>query len=449
MRKAQVTVFIIISLIILTMVGVAYYMISATQEQKGEEQIKKLQVSAIKIDPLKEYIKSCLSITSAEGFELLGKQGGYIYRSQGGIIDDPSTEDYVDYQLTKVYYGIYKPIANVGLIFFSQTPAYPFPTFPYILNSTGSVVFSNYMRGYYGRNKIPPLLKPVGTQGQQQPVVINGVTIQAQKQINHSIQEQLEKFVINGTLECIDWSGFEMQGLNITAEAEPNISVEFAEADVSFYLKWPIQVEDRATGAVTKMDEFLVIYPVRFRRMHDFARVLMDADVLNISYSMIATDGEINSYVIPDVDGATDLVKIIDSRSNLLGEDYEYRFMRQNRPPALYYINQSAIKGPLCDGSTIALTGEENLSFIDSCGIQDFNMTFNAIDPDEEEVNFTYTLKFYTTPLSTVELSTAGSASHPLSEPEAAEGIFTLNVSVTDGEYTDWQAVDIETVVTP
>ncbi len=424
MRKSQVTVFIIISLILITMVGVTYYMISSTQEQKGEGQIRKQQVSAVKIDPLKEYIKSCLSITSAEGFELLGEQGGYIYRSQGGIIPEPLPEDYVNYQLTKVYYGIYKPVANVGLIFFSQTPEYPFPTFPFILNSTGDVVFSNYMRGYYGRNRIPPLLKPR----------------------NNSIQEQLEKFTINGTLECIDWSNFERQGMNITPEAEPNITVEFAEADVSFYLKWPIQVKDMATDAVTKMDEFIVIYPVRFKKIHDFARVLMDADVLNVSYSIIATHDEIDSYVIPDVNGSTDMIKIIDSRSNLLGQDYEYRFMRQNRPPALYLINESAIKGPLCNGSRIVLTGDVNISFIDSCGLKDFNLTFKAIDPDEETVNFTYTLRFYTIPLSTAKLSTA-SPSHTLSEDEADQGTFTLNVSVTDGEYTDWQAVDIETIV--
>jgi len=454
MKKAQVTVFIIISLIIITMAGVALYMRSQIQTEQGEEQIRKQQVSAVKLDPVREYIVSCLSITSAQGFELLGEQGGYIYQSQGGIIPDPFIEDYAEYQFTNVHYGIYRPLSDVGTIFYANTPAYPFPTFPVLYHPvTGEAVFSNYMKGYYGRNKIPPMLKSSVDLGDYpQEVYLDGELVQAQKKRENSIQEQLEKFTVNGTLECLDWSDFERQGLNITEEGKPNITVEFAEADVSFYMNWPLEIKDAATSASTKMNEFIVIYPVRMERIHTFAKLLMDGDVGNISYDIRAGDGEVSSYIIPDVKGKDDLVKVIDSQSYILGEEYEFRFMRENRPPAIFKINETVVNGPLCNESRIELSGENNLTFRDSCGIRSFNLTFKMIDPDEEILGFNYSLIFVNQPgpikLSKPRLAyeiTKEDANSGDSRPNF--GLFQLNVSVTDGQFTDWQVINISTAV--
>ena len=425
MKKAQITVFIMISLIILTLVGITYYMIGRTQTQEGEEQIRKQQVSAVKLDPVREYVVSCLSITSAEGFELLGEQGGYIYESQGGIIPEPAPENYADYQLTKVHYSIYRPLSDVGTLFYANTSKYPFPTFPVVYHPvTGEVVFQNYMKGYYGRNKIPPIYKPR----------------------ENSIQEQLEKFTVNGTLQCLDWSDFERQGLNITETGKPNITVEFAEADVAFYMNWPLEIRDAATDASTKMNEFIVIYPVRMERIHTFAKLLLDGDVGNISYDIRAGDGEVSSYIIPDIKGKDDLIKVTDSQSYILGEEYQFRFMRENRPPALFYTNETVLDGPLCNESTIAIVGENNLTFRDSCGIRSFNLTFKMIDPDEEILGFNYTILSYS-PAKKEKLYAPGKTSYKISKDDADFEKIGLNVSVTDGQYTDWQVINITTVV--
>lgn len=414
LKKSQITVFIIIVLVVITMFGITYYMISSGIIKRGEEQVLRQQISAAKIDPLREYITSCFSLASSEGLELLGKQGGYIYKSQGGIINDlPASEigkEYVEYEQTKVHYGIYAPVSNVGTIFFAQVPDYPWQTFPKMYHPlTGELAFEEKLDGYYGRNKLLPFEKPK----------------------ENSIQEQLESFAVNSTLSCIDWTTFEQQGLSIMAE-QANVSVLLAEKDVTFTLNWHIEVKDRGTGAVTDIDKFIVSYPVRLKKIYDFAALVMDNDVGDISYDIRASDGLTTSSIVPNVFGRDDLIVIKDTESRILDKEYEFRFMRKNRAPALYYIdNKTDIKGPICNSSLIQAVPPNKLNIIDSCNENSFELNFTALDPDEDNLEFIYDkqLPYEIKPL------------------DVNVRRFKIKVSVTDGEHNDWQDVSIPTKV--
>jgi hypothetical protein len=411
-KKSQVTVFIIIAIVIIVMFGVGYYVMIARITEKGEEQILRQQISAEKIDPLKDYITSCFNLAAADGLELLGKQGGYIYKSQGGTIDDPFEsqvgQEYIEYEQTKVHYGIYAPISNVGMIFFAKAPDYPWETFPKVYHPvTDELVYEAKFDGYYGRNKIPPFEKPK----------------------DDSIQEQLEVFTTASTLSCIDWAAFEQQGLDIKPE-EPNVSVTFTEADVTFTLNWPIEITDRGTGAVTDINEFAVVYPVRLRKMYDFAVMIMDNDVGDITYNIVRTslDGLTKSTVFPNVFGRDDMIIISDDESRIIDREYEFRFMRKNRAPALYYIDpETDLRGPICVESLVQFVEPNRINVVDSCDVKSFEFNLTAIDPDEDEIEFTFSKQL----------------PYEIKPADAYVDAFRIAITASDGELKDWQDIEI------
>ncbi len=408
LKKSQVTVFIIIALVLVMMVGVTYYMIGSRMVEKSEEAIVIQQISAAKIKPVNDYVESCLSLASSEGLGLLGKQGGYIYKSQRGIVEDPLPgtigKTYIDYEQTIARYGIHSPISNVGTLFFAETPDYPWPTFPIIYDplDPSIIVYEEYLDGYYGMNEVPHLEKPE----------------------ENSIQEQLEKFAVNSMIDCADWTVFAQQGLNISAGA-PNVSILFTEGDVVFNLDWPIEIKDLAAGATTKLDTFVVVYPIRMKKILDFTQLITDKDVTEISYDIQASDGLITAYRTQDVYGQDDLITIRDEESMMLDKQYEFMFVRENRAPALYYIHEIVVE--VCVNSIVAEEQPNQLKVSDACGVNSYVLNFTALDPDEESVNFSYSKEL----------------PHRISLTEANIGRYNIKVRVTDNEYEDWQEIKI------
>lgn len=407
-RKSQVTVFIIISLVILLMIGATYYMIGSRIVKTGEEEIRKQQIGAEKVAPVREYVESCLSLASSEGLELLGKQGGYIYKSQGGIVNDPLPGDvgktFIEYEQTIARYGIHAPISDVGTIFFAETPEYPWETFPEIYSpeDPSELVYEEYLEGYYGMNEVPLLEKPE----------------------ENSIQEQLEKFAVSRMVECVDWNIFSEQGIEVSA-GEPNVTVTFAESDVNFNLRWEIEITEAVTGAETKLSRFSTNYPIRMRKILEFVMLITDEDVTDISYDIQASDGLITAYRTADIYGKDDLITIRDEESMMLDKQYEFRFVRENRAPALYYIHD--IPYEVCNGSVVKEASPGMLEITDSCDENSYKLNFTAIDPDEEEVLFNYSKQL----------------PHEISAVEGRLGRFNIKIIVTDKEYEDWQEISI------
>lgn len=410
-KKSQVTVFIIIAIVLVAFFGITYYMIMTNVVERGEEQILRQQISSEKIDPIREYITSCFRLSASEGLKLLGKQGGYIYVSQGGIVPDPLEselgQEFIDYEQTKIHYGIYAPVSNIGNVFYSQPPDYPWPAFPRRYNRITGEYSAKKFEGYFGRNKVPPL----------------------EKTKEDSIQENLEKYTVNGTLKCIDWDAFEVQGLRINSSA-PNVSVVFAESDVSFTMDFPVTITDTATGAVTDIKSFTVSYGVRMKKILNFTAKILDSDVTDITYDIRASDGTISSSAISDVFGRDDLIVVKDTESRILDDQYEFRFARKNRAPALHFINnQTDIKQPICGGSLIQFVNPNKLNIVDSCEDNSFELELNTSDPDEDIVEFTFN-KQLPYEVQPVDVNTRR---------------VRLKIEVSDGEYKDWQEITIKT----
>src|SRR3989344_969987 len=73
-KRGQVTVFIILGIIIIAIIGVTYFVISQRAEQVKKEAI----FDQSKLQPLKDYVESCIEQEGLKALDLIGKQGGDI-----------------------------------------------------------------------------------------------------------------------------------------------------------------------------------------------------------------------------------------------------------------------------------------------------------------------------------------------------------------------------------
>ncbi|MEK6940835.1 MAG: hypothetical protein AABW49_02965 [Nanoarchaeota archaeon] len=82
-RSGQVTLFVIIGIILVLLLGLVwYYQSGIIQALKGE--ITQEELFRQNVDTLNGYVKTCLSYSSTEGINLIGLQGGYI-----SLLNDP------------------------------------------------------------------------------------------------------------------------------------------------------------------------------------------------------------------------------------------------------------------------------------------------------------------------------------------------------------------------
>src|SRR3989344_5255805 len=73
-KRGQVTVFIILGIIIVAVIGITYFIISERAKQIKQEN----KFDESKLQPLKEYIESCIESEGEKALNIIGKQGGDI-----------------------------------------------------------------------------------------------------------------------------------------------------------------------------------------------------------------------------------------------------------------------------------------------------------------------------------------------------------------------------------
>lgn len=419
MKKAQITVFIIIGVVLLLGVALLIYVAALNPEQKSETEIvsQSLRQSAVK--PIKDYVVSCLEVVSSDALELVGKQGGRLFVSQGGITPDPVDSDlgirFLEYDYVLLPYSIVPPEGTAG-IFFSSVPKYPWEKFPYLNNNVSDI-------GFFGLVQFPPLYRE-----------IDGVPVA------NSVQEQLETYISNNIGKCTIWHN-KFPGFNITLGI-PNTTMIIAEnlthlkqeEYIYFILEWPITITEDGSGASVVLDEFQVKYALPFGKIYYTVKDLLEQDVSNMSYEPKTSD----SYFITidrDVFNNDDVLIYQDSKYKLNAEPYEFRAARKNRAPALYFIDQAGIdQFAYCVNIVKFVLSGGNL--IASPDLEDddlFPIKVYAVDPDDDVVS----IKLKPKNPEVDEYAVALYAANPES------GGLLFDVVASDGELDDFQKIRI------
>ncbi len=377
-RKAQITFFILLGFAILLALVISTILLTGRTEKKTEQTILTTK-TPLRIQPIKDDINNCLMLSAKEAIQKLGKQGGYLYKSQGSTTPDISPAEYgikyLEFDQQQTRYLIDEPIGdlqnqNLQTIFFSTPPAYPWQTFPYDENT-------EQYTGYYGINQLPYLYRPAP----------------------NSIQEQLETYIATNTKKCVKFESY--QGLQITPN-EPKATLFIAnetkklrtEEAVHFTLTWPITVKDTTSNTTTTISDFGTTIYFPLAKVYYNVTTMINKDVTNISYEP-KSEG---TYIVTITPLDKDSFVIVKFPAIFIDDkQYEFRYARHARQPALHLVEElkQAIPAPTGEyfdtikvpyGARIEINGNRMTYPVD-CDGQTQTIELTASDPDGEKNN--------------------------------------------------------------
>ncbi len=414
--KSQLTIIIIVGILIFAMTILLLYLVLSRTEKKLSSQSITSQHTTPEIASVREYVNKCLEDTSSRALEMMGKQGGNIYTSQGGRIPDPQQlgTDYLQFGSSKVMYGLKQPTGDITNIFFANPPQYPWIEFPYIDSSFTSIQLSSN----YGQNLLPQL----------------NVT-------NTSMLAQLVYYLDHNTASCLNFrSAFKSYNITYTnVSSSVIIADNNLKGNLIINARIPIEINKVTGEQLTKMDSFSVPLKVRLALIYKLANTIIDKESSDLNFDAAqVTYDDMSVSVTRNVFNKDDIFTVTDSKSTLYGKQYSLQFSVQNRYPILHYIIEKNLP-QLKEGDLITFNSSSPLIIIhdgETLFEQDPSKnnptTKSAYDPDNDQLNFSHNpaLQY-----------TIGAQDVP---PFANE--WSLRVQVSDGQLADYQDITFETV---
>ena len=389
-KISQITMLMIVGLLLFIVVSFVLYLSKSAVKKQNQLSVKGAQQTSVDTLAIKNFVENCANKLTKESFLLLGKQGGYLYKSQGGtLIDYDETSDegkfFVKYNGFNVVYNILPPRFESSF-YTAKIPDYPWKTFPY--TSSHTEVFD----GFFGINNMPFLYSYQGP---------------------HSIQAQIESYIDNNFEKCLDLDFLKNQIYDIEIK-KSKTQANIGRDNVNVKIDLPITLKNKNTKETFELGKFSTSIDLRLRGIYTYIKNLVDRDVKNIKFDIGNADSsEFGINIIQNFYSNDDLVIITDEKSQINGKPFQYVFVRKNRAPALYYLSPDALYFDSGKNITEAdiLQGQE----------------LKAEDPDEDHLQF-----------SIKALAADPSLPKTLDVPE-----LKFRVEVNDGNLKDYQDITV------
>jgi len=373
MKKGQITVFIILGLVILFVAILMFQLVKEVKVGKLEEEQESILGKLFKKEGLRLYVEDCLNDELEKGLKLVGKQGR-IWRGQpGGMVDFVEGTSGATYFGENISYGISKGVY--------------LPDNQYPCLDGEPPDFCKYK---YPNSSIVP--------GYPIKFGKRGMDIRA-------IERDLKRFLINKTIWCVE--NFTKTNISpavkITTE-NLEIDLDILSDGIKIEVNYPLSLS-LAGEDFFHLAEFDFFYVSDFKKLLESAvtyPVKLDWSFVDFNYleenlmSFIFTSGDGKSWTMKkDMYGKL-AIEFGKDQLNERGDDlfwfkvdkgiigdvlYTFQFARQNRPPALDYVERDS-----CD--------EEGYDYLviaeDDGPMGAVNITLFALDPDEDEVNYSF-----------------------------------------------------------
>ncbi|MBN1385720.1 hypothetical protein JW968_01955 [Candidatus Woesearchaeota archaeon] len=226
-RKAQVTLFIIIGILLIAAFSIGTYYLTV-QEEETEASVVETEVTPYDVSPIRDYVESCLRKVALEAVRNLGAHGGYM---------DPLDPDYVG----GISIDPENPTNSDALMLSpNSTVAFPYWYYMGSRNTCTNCFFTN--------NQIPSI---------------------------EMMQDQIDKYIEDNIGECI--AGFEPLesiGMNIVNKSGPKAETTITAKDVQVSLKYSL--ESTRDGTVANLANFNDVIDINLKYYHDYASQLVD-----------------------------------------------------------------------------------------------------------------------------------------------------------------------------
>ncbi|NJL44469.1 MAG: hypothetical protein HC945_04120, partial [Nitrosarchaeum sp.] len=410
--RAQVTIFALLGIVLLIIIGAALFIRNALLEAQLAEQAGTLAQQFSENENVKTHIQHCIGTILRKATEDLTTQGGILYTHQGGNTPYNPSElgnthikvlhENVLYNVTyglKGNDGIRLPLAPLAY----SGAHYPAPNITiqdmnaYYLRPT---VYHRY-DGYYGDITLPKLCNSTG------PNRIGGAgttvrTFTTCEPFSYNpfydntptLQDTLARYLEASIPHCINLTEYaDRYGSNITATAPPKANITYTDETIIATLTYPLSVR-LATDDFTTTATFTTELPIRLKLIYEIATRILKEESKTLDFSLtddtqIILDHynakDIEIHYLKDICGQTgacqgraahdDALLLIDHTSLLSsGKKLTLITAIEDRPPVLDWIHIA----PDVPYHATAVGGET------------LTITPQAIDPDEGPVTITY-----------------------------------------------------------
>ncbi len=450
-KKAQVTLFIILAILIV--IGIGTY-IFLSRQTTGINLLSRaaMQANALaKSDAVKLYVETCLEEATKEAVLTIGRQGGYIYDYQsdagvaflapegelcmlGGFLPPENCQlgSYIIQMERTDGSGI---IDNVSFMIKNNSDM-PIPFYPY--------------PGYlHATDLVDTFGKVVGGTVMGSPLALcntKGANSRLQKGAEQScfgsysskgisVQSLLEGYISEKVMECADFSGLTFsQGMTIIAD-KATTDVIFGETGITANIHYSMEIQFESNQAVATIADYSYrMDNLRFKQIYELAYYLVKADTSSIFFDK-SSEGDLMSLtncidpllgwpyktfclkdgmslsIIEDpckdrcsVNRYADIIQITDQNSIINGEPYIFQFAVGNRRPALdsitytpdastpiyaYLVNNYGIDTSVYKKRTLVTKSELGYDII--LAKQDLLEIYpRGVDPDEEALKYRY-----------------------------------------------------------
>lgn len=352
-KKAQITVFVIVGLVLL-IIFIIFLAVRRTAEPKTtrvQEILNELETGSIK-----NHVTNCVIQTAMDGLEKIGANGGVIYDFEGGTIPFSGKilgEDYINHTVLGksflVAYALKQNTICPDIRY--ETPDYPSPGIS--LNDAKAIynsecLFSSSYSGYdgvYGQNtmnKLCYVARESGCKG-----FATGI------QMGLTIQKQLEDYVAEKLPVCVDFSAFSTRiPASIYPEADPDVEVNIREGEIIFLVEYPVKISFENQEPVTKLLNYQTSLKVRLGAIYNFLynALTWDSKIIefDINNEYIRSFHYKDGFVLTKINNPCltcdfpynqdDIIEVTDSESKVKGRNYLFRAAIKNRRPALDLI---------------------------------------------------------------------------------------------------------------
>lgn len=250
-KKAQVTIFIIIGIVILfAFAGILYFTKNVVKEGLTAEGEPIITSVPQEFQPVQTFTENCLNQLGKKGLLILGQQGGYISPNLVGKYSssNPTETD-----------GINLEPINVPYWHYNKNP-----------NADNKIIFSS--------------LKP---------------KLYAKEDSAMSIESQLSRFVKEKLDGCLkNYSAFEDQGFNFVLPKSKEVEVKVADGTVNFWLKMPVTAKKGEAEA--SLDQFYVKVPLNLKLYYQVADEITQVEQ-NYSFLELQALDLIATYSATDI----------------------------------------------------------------------------------------------------------------------------------------------------
>jgi len=467
MKKAQLTMFIILGIVLMSIFGFVFFTTTQIERKKAEQQADKIIGELLQTTSLKFLVRQCSEKALEKGIDLLAKQGGRFYQTQLPslyeqqkvyFMEENEKEYLISYGILKADIPVPQYPCRIGFEDYNQPPAfcawYIAPKFKYM---------------DFGIINLPPLCKNR----------YGGCSIREGWNQKFSAQMQLENYISNYVNNCVNFSS--ILGINQSFEVNKgNIStnITFSDNDVIALIDFPIIVTPPASQPILKIVKFESTMQTKFKQLYGIARDLIVKNVnspdspmskltdefQNIINTKYSTNPGFNLVRKKDVSAYDDLIKLIDI-SVTAGRELIVQFLIENRPPILEYIYPPGPKGKALpdgcgvydliqiEGTKLSLnplaydTEEDELTFKYSGWFENYNETVTPLTFNEKGCPLSFEKRL--TPLtqqnkrwkSDSDFETTGKAEAMLTKTDIGPHEFTI--TVCDEQYCDNQTIRV------